>query len=188
MRRRPLALGLALPALVALACAQSSTEDCPGEPLAFLALRGVRDDGASGCVTPPAGGWVVPATLPTTAPTPDDPAPTFGATLETTGGAGVAYCTGAARAAVLRGTREGTHVRVEAAVTGAVLGACAPTCRPLMTEVIEGDLLAGEGGAPGTFTGTLTETFDGGVGDCGGCVLPCTSRYVLTGTARTPGT
>jgi hypothetical protein len=177
-----LAVGLALAALVAASCAQSPAQDCPGEPLAFLSLRGVRDDAATGCVAPPVDGWVVPAVLPTTAPTAERPEPTFSATLETTGGDGVAYCTAAPRAAVLYGVQSGTHVRVEVTMPGAVLGACAPTCRPIMTEVIEGEL---EGGA---FTGTLTERFDGGVGDCGVCVLPCASRYVLTGTARTPGT
>lgn len=179
MRRGPLALAAAL---LAASCAQSPAQDCPGEPLAFLSLRGIRDDAATGCATPPAGGWVVPATLPTTAPTADNPEPTFSATLETTGDDGVAYCTSATRAAVLHGTYAGTHLRVEVTVPGAVLGACAATCRPLMTEVIEGELDAG------TFTGTLTETFDGGVGPCGDCQLPCTSRYVLTGTARAPGT
>jgi hypothetical protein len=177
---------LPLAAALALAgCAPQATEDCPGALLASLALHGTLDAGASGCVAPPGGGWVVPATLPDRAPTAADPVPTFHATFRQDAGTdAIAYCTGRQHAAVLQGARTGDHLRAEVTLSGAVLGACAATCRPLVTEVVEGDLTAGQGGAPATFAGTLTETFDGGDGPCGGCQLPCTSRYVLEGTAE----
>jgi hypothetical protein len=171
-------LGLAL----ATACSTQTGEDCPGEILVSLALRGVRDDGHTGCVVPPSGGWVVPATLPDRAPTRDDPTPSFHASFRQLDGAGIAYCSDASRAAVLRGTRTGDTLAVERTLSGAVLGSCAATCQPRVTERIEG-VLVEQDGAPATFTGTLTETFEGSDG-CGSCQLPCTSTYTLTGTAE----
>lgn len=177
---------LPLAATLALAgCASQAAEDCPGAPLVSLALHGTLDAGATGCATPPGGGWVVPATLPDRAPTAADPVPSFhGSFRQDAGTDAIAYCTGRQHAAVLHGVRTGDHLRAEVTLSGAVLGACAATCRPLVTEVIEGDLTAGQGGAPATFAGTMTETFDGGDGLCGDCQLPCTSRYVLSGTAE----
>lgn len=180
MRAAPAILAAAL---ASTGCAQDAEEDCAGETLAVLELHGERDDAATGCVVPPEGGWVVPATLPDVAPTDEVPVPTFTATIKEAGGA-LSYCTRGAHAAVLRGARTGDHLRVEVVIPGAVFGACAATCRPRMTEVVEGDLVPGAGDAPATFTGALTETFDGGAGPCGACALPCTSRYVLTGTAK----
>lgn len=180
-------LGALLPLWALAACAAPATEDCPGATLVQLALHGVRDDGATGCDVAPPGGWLVPATLPDAAPTAATPVPTFLASFRQLGGDELAYCTGEGRAAVLHGTRSGDHLRVEVTLPGAVLGACAATCRPLMREVIEGDLVAGQGGAAATFTGTLTETFEDGQGPCGECRLPCRSTYALTGTAQPPG-
>lgn len=173
-----------LPLCLLVGCADPATEDCPGDTLVDLALRGVRDDAATGCEVAPAGGWIVPATLPDGAPDGTIPTPTFLATFRQLGGDQIAYCLEEGRAAVLQGARTGDHLRVEITLPGAVLGACAATCRPLMREVIEGDLAPSQGGAPATFTGTLTETFEDGVGPCGDCRLPCRSTYALTGTAR----
>lgn len=175
--RRPAPLGLALAVALALAglagCASSPGEPCPGELLAALRVEGVRDDAGTGCVSPPDGGWSAPAAL----------AP-FDATFRWDAETGtLAYCAGGPHAAVLRGTRDGDHLRAAVTVPGAVLGRCAATCLPLMTVEIEGDL-SGGGGAPLAFAGTLTETFDGGAGPCGACQLPCASRYAVTGTER----
>jgi hypothetical protein len=175
---------LAALALAAAACGQPTTgEDCGGDAIAVLGLRGVRDDAGTGCAVPPPEGWTVPQTLPVSSA--DDPAAAFHAEFRADSGSGaVVYCTRQAHAALLRGTRTGGHLRVTATLSGAVLGACAATCAPLVTEVIEGDLVPGAGGAEPAFTGVLTETFDGGAGPCGACQLPCTSRYVLTGVAE----
>jgi hypothetical protein len=130
----------------------------------------VRDDAGTGCVAPPGTGWAPPAAL-----------SPFDASFRWDAGTGVlAYCAGGSRAAVLLGTRDGDHLRAEVTIPGAVLGECAVTCAPLTTVVVEGDL-GGGGGAPQTFAGTLTETFDGGAGPCGACQLPCTTRYTVTG-------
>jgi hypothetical protein len=173
-RAAALALWIGLGGLAALAaCSAPASEVCPGEPLASLTLEGVRDDASTGCVAPPAGGWAAPATL-----------PAFPASFRwDTAANALAYCAGGPHGAVLLGTRSGDHLRAEVTVPGAVLGACAATCRPLTTVVIEGDL-AGGGADPVTFAGALTETYDGGDGPCGDCVLPCTSRYVVTGVER----
>ncbi len=163
------------------ACGQAASEDCGGELVAALALHGVRDDAGTGCAVPPPGGWNVPATLPAGAS--DATAAIHVQFRADAGSDAIASCTGQAHEAVLRGTRTGDHVKVQVTIPGAVLGACAATCAPLVTEVIEGDLVAGAGEIA-SFSGTLTESFDGGAGPCGACVLPCTSRYVLTGNAE----
>jgi hypothetical protein len=177
---------LAPVALLALAaCSQPVDVSCPGNVIASLALHGVRDDAATGCVVPPAAGWNVPATLPDVpAPPPGDPLPTFDAVFAWDAPSSqLAYCTRRPHAAVLLGTMNGGHVHAEVTLPGAVLSACASTCTPLMTMVVEGDL-AGGGGVPQTFTGTLTESYDGGTGPCDVCQLPCTSTYALTGTGK----
>ncbi len=179
MRRAPLAALLAL-----AACSSPIGDDCPGAQLVGLALRGVRDDAHTGCAVAPASGWVVPATLPDVAPTADDPTPTFHASFRQLDGDRIAYCAGNAHAAVLFGTRTGDVLDVQQTLSGAVLGACAATCQPQAVERVTGTLTAGVGGAPATFTGTLTETFEGSAGSCGACQLPCTSTYALTGTAE----
>lgn len=187
-RARPAGLGLlggamALAGLaLSAACARQAGEDCPGQTLVALSLRGVRDDAHTGCVVPPSGGWLVPATLPDRAPTDDDPTPSFHASFRQLDGAEIAYCSDRPRAAVLRGTRTGDTLAVERTLSGAVLGSCAATCQPRVTERIEG-VLVEPAGAPATFTGTLTETFEESDG-CGACQLPCTSTYSLTGTAE----
>jgi len=171
-------------ALAALAgCSEPAAESCPGVLLATLALHGVRDDAATGCAVPPAGGWIVPATVPDRAPTEQDPVPTFNASFRWDAATGtLAYCTGQPHAAVLLGTRTGDHLRAEVTLGGAVLGACSVTCQPLTTVVVEGDLTDPGDGSPAAFAGAMTETFDGGAGPCAPCQLPCTSRYTLAGT------
>ena len=154
------------------ACARPAGERGPGEVLAELRIEGVRDDAGTGCVAPPEGGWDVP-----------DPLPAFDAEFRwDEDAATLAFCPAGPHAAVLRGTRVGNHVHAEASLPGAVVGSCAASCLPMTTVVIEGDLAGGDG-APLTFAGTLTETFDGGTGPCGACQLPCTSRYLVTGGA-----
>ncbi len=169
-----------VPAMVALlaACDPSSDDGCPGETIARMAMHGTLDAAATGCVVPPQGGWVVPATLPD-----GSPDATTSALFSWDGAAQrLAYCTGGSKSAVLYGTREGDHLHAQVTVDGAILGLCAPTCTPLMTVVVDGELASGA--SPRTFTGTLTETFDGSTGDCGTCRLPCTSTYALTGTEQ----
>ncbi len=155
------------------ACARPAGESCPGELFAELRIEGVLDRAGTGCVAPPEGGWEVP-----------DPLPAFDAELRWDEDAETfAFCPAGPHAAVLRGTREGNHVRAEASLPGgAVLGPCAASCLPTTTVAIEGDLAGGDG-APLTFAGPLTATFDGGTGPCGVCQLPCTSQYLVTGSA-----
>jgi len=184
--RRAALLPLAALSWLALvpACSTPAGEDCPGRTLVALSLRGTRDDAGTGCVAPPSGGWVVPATLPDRAPTADDPTPSFRASFRELDEGGIAYCSASERAAVLHGRRTGDALEVQRTLSGAVLGACAATCLPRVTERIEGVLVPAQGSEPATFTGTLTETFDGSGGDCGACQLPCTTVYVLTGRAE----
>jgi hypothetical protein len=180
MPSRPRLLTALLPAISVLlpACEQTPGGLCPGTSIATLGLHGTLDEAATGCAVPPPAGWNVPATLP--AGKPDG---TFVAELaweEST--QRLAYCPGGLHAEVLVGTRSGDHLHAQASLAGAVLGQCSSTCAPVMTIVFDGDLSSA--GTPATFTGTLTETFDGSAGDCGTCRLPCTSAYTLTGTAR----
>jgi len=180
------AAGLALLSLLAAAgCTNSTSEGCGGEVIASLSLHGILDDTATGCAVPPPGGWSVPATLPAApAPVSGQPVPTFPAAFTWDPSTQqLSYCAGGSHAAVLHGTMEGGHVRAEATVGGAVLGVCAATCTPQMTVVVEGDLTGGSG-APATFTGTLTETFDQSAGSCAPCQLPCASVYALAGTGQ----
>jgi hypothetical protein len=164
--------------LALAACERNRDRGCPGQVFAVLALHGALDAAATGCAVPPQAGWNVPATLPDG--TQDG---TFDAVLAWDQGAQqLAYCSGGSHAAPLLGTRSGDHLRAQVTIPGAVLGQCAVTCTPFMTVTVEGDLSAST--SPMTFTGTLTETFEDGAGDCGVCQLPCTSTYALTGTGR----
>ncbi|HVO20044.1 MAG TPA: hypothetical protein VMU15_12360 [Anaeromyxobacter sp.] len=162
---------VALAAAVALAtgCTPQASASCPGQLVAALAMSGVLDAADTGCATPPAAGWSVPASL------------SFDADFSWDGVSGqLAYCAGGTHAAVLYGTRSGDHLHAEATVQGAVLSVCASTCTPLMTVAVDGDLSPG---AP-AFTGTLTESFHDSTGGCSPCALPCTSTYALTGESR----
>jgi hypothetical protein len=157
---------------LAPACTTQTGLTCPGQRVASLAMQGTLDDGATGCVTPPPGGWSV------------KPAISFDADFTFEDALGrLDYCSGGPHAAPLYGTRSGDHLRAEATVPGAVLAACGATCTPRMTLVVEGDLSPAAPGAA-TFAGTLTETFDDSTGGCGACVLPCTSTYDLAGQPR----
>jgi hypothetical protein len=176
-RSRPWLLALLPAASLALGCGKAREDRCPGRTIASLALHGVLDPAATGCVVAPEVGWIVPETLP-----PGTPDGTFDAELAWDDGAErLAYCTGGLHAATLYGTRAGDHIHAEVRLPAAVLASCAATCTPVMSVVVEGDLSAG---SPVTFSGTLTETFDGSSGDCAPCQLPCTSSYTLTGTER----
>ena len=165
---------VAAAALLGLApgCTTQPGLTCPGQRVASLAMQGALDAGATGCATPPPGGWSV------------KPAISFDADFTWEEALGrLDYCSGGFHAAPLYGTRSGDHLRVEGAVPGAVLAACGATCTPRMALVIEGDLSPAAQGAV-TFAGTLTETFDDSAGGCGACVLPCTSTYDLSGVSR----
>jgi hypothetical protein len=164
--------------LALTACEQNASEGCPGKTFAALALHGTLEVAATGCAVNPPAGWDVPLALPA-----GEPDGTFAAELSWDETAQrLAYCAGGPHAAVLYGTRSGDHVHAQVATSGSVLGQCAVTCMPVMTVTVDGDLSSA--GSPATFTGTLTETFDGGTGDCGTCQLPCTSTYALAGTEQ----
>lgn len=172
------------------ACGRRASDACPGQPLAAQRLHAVLI--STDCVAPPPDWPLAPRALwPALVPAriPDDPDPTDAAvpTFEvewTRAGAGeaIAYCGGGAHAVPLTGTLHGGEASVSRVLGGAVLAACAATCEATSTLTVAGAL---DLGPPGRFDGTLTETLAARAGappsDCGGCTLPCTSTYALTG-------
>jgi hypothetical protein len=179
-----LLLGAAL--AVGAGCGQRETDPCPGVPLATMQLHGVLV--SSDCAAPPADwpwaprsawGLLVPATIPPDPDPTDATVPSFAVSWRSTGGDGLAYCSGGSRAEPLLGALTGTHAHVDRVIGGgAVLSGCAATCQLDSTLVVDGALT---GDPPTAFSGTLTETLGNPAGGCGACILPCTSTYSLSG-------
>jgi len=173
---------LAFAASVVVGCTTKDPASCPGGAVGSFSFTGTRVDAGMPALAPDLD--PDPALTDCSAAMGFPAELTFSGELssDATGTAGV-LCR--ASGATLFGTRSGTRWVVEDGSDGAVLGGCDPTCAAHSWVVISGDVVP-DVVSPTGFQGALVEQLTVTGGACGACVLPCATRYTLTGTVVPP--